>query len=114
MDGDHSKVDVEQFRYPGPTPRSRETALLMLADGSEAITRAKRPQDEAELNAIIQKVIDNAQQNGQLENTRLTLRDLKLIRDSFVSTLRGTLHPRVEYPSPSAAAQGVATRPANQ
>lgn len=108
VDGDHSKVDIEKFRYPGPPPRSRETALLMLADGTEAVARAKRPQNETELREIVSKVIEGAQQNGQLGNTRLTLRDLKLITDSFVSTLRGTLHPRVEYPS---ASRGVPTRP---
>lgn len=96
--GDESQVDVEKFRYPGPAPRSRETALLMLADGTEAFARAQRPQDASELESIVQKVIDLCFQNGQLQNTRLTLRDLKLISDSFVSTLRGTLHPRVEYP----------------
>lgn len=106
-DGDYDKVDMEQFRYPGPAPRSRETALLMLADGTEAFARAKRPQSESELNEIVQKVIDASQQNGQLHNTKLTLRDLKLVTDSFVSTLRGTLHPRVEYPS----ASGVPTKP---
>ena len=107
-DGDHGKVDMEHFRYPGPAPRSRETALLMLADGTEAFSRAKRPQSETELREIVQKVIDASQQNGQLHNTKLTLRDLKLVTDSFVSTLQGTLHPRVEYPS---AAGGVPTRP---
>lgn len=98
-DGDHSKVNEEDFRYPGPAPRSRETALLMFADGTEAITRAKHPQQESELVDIVQKVIETSQQNGQLDHTQLTLRDLKLIADSFVATLRGTLHSRVEYPS---------------
>ncbi len=108
--GDPSKVDIEKFRYPGPPPRSRETALLMLADSTEAISRAKRPQDETELRSLVQKVIANAQQNGQLHDTRLTLRDLHLIRESFVATLRGTLHPRVDYPAPTAAS-GVPTKP---
>jgi putative nucleotidyltransferase with HDIG domain len=102
-DGDATKVDEEKFRYPGPAPRSRETAILMFADGTEAITRAKRPQKEDELLEIVQKVIEVSQQNGQLDQTQLTLRDLKLITDSFVATLRGTLHPRVEYPSSSAS-----------
>ncbi len=109
VDGDLSKVDIEKFRYPGPAPRSRETALLMLADGTEAISRAQRPQDEVELRDLVQKVIANAQQNGQLHDTRLTLRDLRLISESFVSTLRGSLHPRVEYPA--LAANGVPTKP---
>ena len=108
-DDDYSKVDIEQFRYPGPTPRSRETALLMFADSTEAITRAQRPQDETELRSIVQKVIEGAQQNGQLNHTSLTLRDLHLITDSFVSTLRGSLHPRMEYPKP--ASQGLPTIP---
>ena len=106
--GDHTLVDINRFRYPGPTPRSRETALLMLADGTEAITRAKRPQNETEVREIVEKVIETTQQNGQLHNTRLTLKDLKLITDSFVSTLRGTLHPRVEYPSTPSSGDPIA------
>ena len=96
--GDISKVDIEKFRYPGPAPRSRETALLMLADGTEAITRAENPQTEEELRSVVHKIFDNVQKNGQLKNTRLTLRDISLINESFVSTLRGTLHTRVKYP----------------
>ena len=112
-DGDYSQVDIEEFRYPGPAPRSRETALLMLADGTEAINRAKRPQKESELYEIVNKVVEISQQNGQLDETHLTLRDLKLITDSFVATLRGTLHPRVDYPS-APASSGVQTRPSSK
>ena len=96
--GDISKVDIEKFRYPGPAPRSRETALLMLADGTEAITRAENPQTEEELRSAVHKIFDNVQKSGQLKNTKLTLRDIFLINESFVSTLRGTLHTRVKYP----------------
>lgn len=96
--GNASAVDIERFRYPGPPPQSRETALLMLADAAEARTRAANPQDETELRAIIRSVIDIAQQEGQLDNTKLTLRDLRLITESFVTTLRGTYHPRIQYP----------------
>ncbi len=95
---DTGKVDLNQFRYPGPSPQSRETAVLMLADGVEARTRAERPADEASLRAIIHRVVDYCQQDGQLDATRLTLRDLHLISESFVNTLRGTYHVRVEYP----------------
>ncbi len=100
--GDASKVDIEKFRYPGPRPRSRETALLMLADAVEARTRAERPANEDELRALVRNVIDTAQKSGQLDDTTLTLRDLSLITESFVTTLRGTFHPRIQYPkSPS-------------
>ena len=95
---DVNKVDLEKFRYPGPAPQSRETALLMLADGTEAWTRAELPQSEQELRSLVHKIIESIQKSGQLNNTRLTLRDLTLISESFVSTLSGTLHPRVKYP----------------
>jgi putative nucleotidyltransferase with HDIG domain len=111
--GDVNQVDIKKFQYPGPAPRSRETALMMLADGTEAITRAERPQTEAELRSLVYKIFDNVQKSGQLKNTPLTLRDLSVINESFVSTLRGMLHPRVKYPKRKSlpASGGVPTRP---
>jgi putative nucleotidyltransferase with HDIG domain len=97
--GDKGKVDIEKFRYPGPRPRSRETALLMLADGVEARTRAERPASEEELRTLVRNVIDIAQRNNQMDDTLITLRDLALITDSFVTTLRGQYHPRIPYPT---------------
>ena len=96
--GDPSQVDLNNFRYPGPSPRSRETALLMLADGVEARARAEQPQDEDELRALIRSVIEIAQREGQLDYAPLTLRDLHVITESFVTTLRNTYHPRIQYP----------------
>jgi putative nucleotidyltransferase with HDIG domain len=96
--GDESKVDPEPFRYPGPRPQSRETAILMLADGSEARVRAERPQNENEMREVIKSVIQNRMSSGQLDDTGLTLRDLEAITNSFVTTLRGIYHPRIEYP----------------
>jgi putative nucleotidyltransferase with HDIG domain len=108
---DPTKVDVEKFRYPGPRPRSRETALLMLADGSEARARAERPQSEEDLRRIVLSTIESAQKQGQLDNTQLTLRDLSIITDSFVSILRGTHHPRIAYPKEKPATENIATEP---
>ncbi|MEJ5313910.1 MAG: HDIG domain-containing metalloprotein [Anaerolinea sp.] len=96
--GDSTKVDQEKFRYPGPPPASRETALLMLADGTQARVRAELPETEEEIRAVVKKVIDYCLKEGQLDNTRLTLRDLTLIADSFVQTLKNTYHPRIRYP----------------
>jgi len=96
--GDKSQVDIEKFRYPGPSPRSRETAILMFADGVEARARAERPKGEEELRPIIRSVIDFCQREGQLDETRLTLRDLHLIGEAFFTALRGIYHPRIEYP----------------
>lgn len=97
------KVDILLFRYPGPRPQSRETALLMLADGCQARARADLPQNEEELVTVVRKVINYCEQEGQLDDTRLTLKDLTIITDAFVKTLQNTYHPRIRYPEISAA-----------
>lgn len=111
--GNADRVDEEKFRYPGPSPRSRETAILMLADGTEARVRAGRPNNEEELRAIIRSTIEHAQLSGQLDRTQLTLSDLNKIAESFVTTLRGSFHPRIEYPKVKGppAAEDVPTLP---
>jgi membrane-associated HD superfamily phosphohydrolase len=96
--GDESLVDMEAYRYPGPRPQSRETAILMLADGCEARVRAERPTEEDVLQNIVKSVIDTRIAIGELDDTDLTLRDLSRIQESFVATLRGIYHPRVQYP----------------
>ena len=95
---DPEEVDIALFTYPGPRPQSRETALLMLADGTEARARSEKPKDEDELRAVIDSMITFYEQNHQLDDTDLTLRDLQTIRNSFFHTLQGSYHPRVKYP----------------
>lgn len=97
-DGDTSKVDSSKFRYPGPRPRTRETALLMLADNVEARARSEHPRNESEVEAIVQKGIDYCQAEGQLADTRFTLKDLNVISEVFTMTLTGLYHPRIPYP----------------
>ena len=91
-------VDEQLFRYPGPKPQSKETAILMLADGVEARARAEKPQSREELMKIAQNVVDFCQKEGQLEDTELTMRDLNKIILSFTDTLINTYHPRIKYP----------------
>ncbi|NWG35356.1 MAG: HDIG domain-containing protein [Chloroflexi bacterium] len=112
--GDASKVDIEDFRYPGPRPRSRETALLMLADGTEARARAERPQDEEAMRKMVLSTIDSAQKQGQFDDTNLTLKDLGVITDAFVTILKGTHHPRIAYPKDTPAGEDVVTLPHKQ
>ncbi len=109
--GDKSLVDKELFRYPGPRPQSLETAILMLADGSEARVRAERPSNEDELRKLIQEVIKDRIDHGQLDDTYLTFKDLNIISESFVATLRGIYHPRVKYPKLNSSATDVSTQP---
>ena len=96
--GGSEKVDANLFQYPGPNPNSKETALLMLADGCEARVRAASPESFEEINEIISKAIDSYLNNGYLSNTDLTLNDLRLIKHSFTKTLKNTYHQRVKYP----------------
>jgi putative nucleotidyltransferase with HDIG domain len=96
--GNTSEVDESVFRYPGPAPRSKETALLMFADGVEARARAEQPANDDELRLLVRSVIENRQKQGQLDNAPLSQRDLTSVVESFVATLRVTYHPRLEYP----------------
>ena len=94
-------VDDAPFRYPGPRPQSRETALVMLADGCEAIVRARKPAALEDTDALVRKVISERIADHQLDDANLTLHDLEVIRQSFLDTLRGAYHPRIEYPDMS-------------
>ena len=96
--GDESQIDKSKFRYPGPRPQSVETALVMLADGCEAYVRSQNPETDDALRALIKDMVDRRVALGQLDNTELTLRDIKVIIDSFTTTLKGTYHARVDYP----------------
>jgi putative nucleotidyltransferase with HDIG domain len=91
-------VEIDKFIYPGPRPSTREIALLMLADTSEARMRAEKPKDEDALHELIKSVVKDKLDLGELDETQLTLKDLEDIIDSFTSSLRGVYHPRIEYP----------------
>jgi putative nucleotidyltransferase with HDIG domain len=106
---DKQAVDIEKFRYPGPRPSTREIALLMLADTSEARYRAERPKDEEALREMIKSVIKDKLELGELNESSLTIQDLELVNESFTSTLRGFYHPRIQYPKTESE---VKTRPA--
>lgn len=94
-DGDVAEAD---FRYPGPNPRSRETAILMLADTCEAAVRAMRPASREELELMVDRLIDERIATGELEESDLTFKDLKAVRDVFLHVLQGVHHPRIKYP----------------
>ncbi len=96
--GNASGIDESAFRYRGPKPQSRETALVMLADGCEAAVRAARPSSAEEIQEIVRKIIADRVAWGQLDECSLTLHDLEQIRDSFTLTLQGVFHSRVHYP----------------
>lgn len=94
-------VDRSNFQYPGPKPHSKETALLMIADGCEARARAELPKTDEELRVIVNKVIDSCLQDGQLDESPLTLRDLRVISETYFNVLMNAHHPRLKYPEPA-------------
>ena len=106
--GDERLVNRRDFTYPGPRPRSKETAILMLSDGVEAKARADNPRDEDEIDALVRWVIQDRLNRGQLDRTDLTLKDLDTIRRTLATSLKGIYHPRLRYPAPEAAASASA------
>jgi putative nucleotidyltransferase with HDIG domain len=98
--GDSSQVREEDYRYPGPRPQSRETAIVMLADSCEARIRSARPNSTEEMDRLIRETIKAKVDEGQLDESDLTLRDLEEIREAFLNVLQGVFHPRVKYPEP--------------
>jgi len=98
LESEGGKVNEEDFRYPGPKPQTKETAIVMLADSCEAAMRAERPDSLDGIEELMRKVIDSKMWNGQLDECDLTLRDLDEIRAAFVKILQGVFHPRIKYP----------------
>jgi putative nucleotidyltransferase with HDIG domain len=88
----------ERFRYPGPRPHTREAAILMLADETEAASRANRPRSVEEIDELVDTLIRARVDDGQLDDSDLTLRDLQRIKETFVNVLQGIYHPRIKYP----------------
>jgi putative nucleotidyltransferase with HDIG domain len=96
-------VAEEEYRYPGPKPQTRETAILMLADSVEAVTRTLEDPKPGRVQAVIEKVITDKFLAGQLEECSLTLRDLHKIQEAFQTILIGAFHQRIDYPSATEA-----------
>ncbi len=102
--------DPADFCYPGPNPRSKETAILLLADTCEAAVRAERPANREALVTFIEKLITDRVLEGALSNSDLTFKELETVKQIFVHILQGVHHPRIRYPKKrgeEAAAQPV-------
>ncbi|QQY80475.1 hypothetical protein EDD65_102122 [Keratinibaculum paraultunense] len=93
-----NEVNVKDFRYPGPKPQTREAAIVMLADSTEAAVRSIKEPNKNKIEDMIRNVIRGKFEDGQLEECNLTFKDLNIIADSFVSVMAGIFHERIEYP----------------
>ncbi|MDI6857723.1 MAG: HDIG domain-containing protein [Dehalococcoidia bacterium] len=93
------ELDSARFSYPGPKPQSKEVAIVMLADSVEAAIRASADRSPERIDALVDEVVAERLAEGQLDESDLTLREIKIVSESFKSTLRGVYHPRLEYPA---------------
>jgi hypothetical protein len=93
-------VDESKFRYPGPRPQSKATALVMLADVVEASVRAASNRSTQSLELLVERAVNERVLEGQLDECDLTLKDLEIIKRSFTRQLQGVYHPRIDYPKP--------------
>jgi len=90
-------VDENIFRYPGPIPFSKETGVLMLADSVEAASRSLKEPDAKGISALVDRIIDYKLDQGQLNNSNITLKDIAIIRQIFKSMLMSIYHVRIDY-----------------
>jgi putative nucleotidyltransferase with HDIG domain len=91
-------VEERDFRYPGPKPRSKETAVLMLADAVEAAARSLSEPTPSRIRGVVTRILDARVKDGQLDESPLTFEDLAKTRESFIPILTALFHARVDYP----------------
>ena len=92
------KPDETQYHYPGPRPRSKEAAIVMLADGTEASVRSLEEKNADTIRVMVDKIVGERLAEGQLDESELTLRDVQRIKDAFCELLLGVYHERIPYP----------------
>ncbi len=95
---DKNELSEEDFRYPGPKPKSKESAIIMLADAVEAASRTLANPTPTKIKNLIKSIFNRIIQDGQLEESPLTFRDLNLIENTFEKFLLSMFHSRIEYP----------------
>lgn len=101
--GDASQVEEEDYRYPGPKPQSRETALVLLADSCEAASTALQSRAEEEIERLVTSIVNEIVMEGELDESGLTLGDIQAVKESLTETLQGRFHDRPRYPGQEAA-----------
>jgi putative nucleotidyltransferase with HDIG domain len=104
------EVSEEEYRYPGPMPRTKENGIVMLADVAEAATRALVDPTPGRIRQRILDVTRAKFLEGQLDDSDLTFRELRLIQESFVPILTSAMHPRIRYPDEVRRGEGRSDR----
>lgn len=91
-------IDEEDFRYEGPKPQTKETAIVMLADSVEAAVRSLTSPTQEKVDELIEKIIQDKLEDRQLDQSNITLKELDKIKKSFSKVMLSIFHERIEYP----------------
>jgi len=97
---ENSDQDIieEEFRYPGPKPQTRETAVIMIADSVEAAVRSLKNPTPDKIEKLVNSIIKDKIQDGQFDECDITFKELDIVAKSLCETLKGIFHSRIEYP----------------
>jgi hypothetical protein len=101
------KVDINEYQYPGPKPNTKETAIIMLADGCESAVRSIEEPDPVKVENIIDQIIKTRIEDEQLDNSPITFSDISKIKEAFNSILLGQHHRRIRYPKQEEIEKGI-------
>jgi putative nucleotidyltransferase with HDIG domain len=104
-EGSENEVDIADYCYEGPKPKSKETAIVMLADSVEAASKTLQSPSSSRIQQLINEIIGNKFLEGELSESDLTLNDLRKISFAFYRILAGVFHTRIEYPNMPSGAQ---------
>jgi membrane-associated HD superfamily phosphohydrolase len=95
---DESMALEHEFRYPGPKPKSKEAAIIMIADSVEAAARTVQEPTPTKLRNMVDMISGRLRDDGQFDDCDITIRDLRIVAESFVKVLMGIHHHRIAYP----------------
>ena len=98
-------VSEDNFRYPGPKPQTKETAIVLLADSVEGATRALDEQSPMKIEETVKKIVNNKFIDGQLDECSLTLKEIDKISSTFIRILSAMYHSRIKYPEKKSGGQ---------
>jgi putative nucleotidyltransferase with HDIG domain len=94
----NSDVSDADFRYSGPKPQSKEAAIMMMADSVEAASRTLSDPNPSQIQGMIDRLVDGIVEEDQFDECDITLRDVRLVKESFFKILTGIFHRRIDYP----------------
>jgi len=103
------KVNIDNFRYPGPKPNTKETAIVMLADGCESAVRSIENPNQVKVENVIDSIFKSRIDDRQLEESPVNFKDIKIMKEEFLNILLGQHHKRIKYPKQEEVEKGIHT-----